>query len=105
MVEGRTYETNASRVPLRFKREYMTTLTQVALTLMLYNPRPHNHTYSIPVDFSYLLYLIFDDMEVDTTQIVSNEIKMIVESGRQLGNKSTCPLAFPRLTMGLCRNA
>lgn len=83
----------------------MKTRAQVALTLMLYNIRPHSHTSIVPVERSYLLYYLIDGKEVDIARIISNEIKAIVESGTKPGSKPNYLLAFPRLITGLCKKA
>ncbi|KAI5395888.1 hypothetical protein KIW84_062175 [Lathyrus oleraceus] len=75
---GRTVVKNVAEVPTNFKKEDMTTIAQVALTLMLYNIRPRSHTSTIPVESSYLLYYIIDGMEMDVARIIANEIKAIV---------------------------
>lgn len=40
---------------------------------------------------------------MDVARIISNKIRLIVESDEKLGTKSNCPLAFPRLIMVLCQ--
>ncbi|KAI5426448.1 hypothetical protein KIW84_032031 [Lathyrus oleraceus] len=83
----------------------MTTRAQVTLTLMLYKIRAHNHTSSIPMEKSHLLYYFVEVREVDVAQIILNEIRTIVENGSKLGEKSNFPLALLGLIMGLCQRA
>ncbi|KAI5385867.1 hypothetical protein KIW84_072460 [Lathyrus oleraceus] len=59
----------------------MSTIAQVALTLMLYNIGPRSHTSIILVESFYLLYYIVYGREIDVVRIIANEIKEIEESG------------------------
>ncbi|KAI5406010.1 hypothetical protein KIW84_052676 [Lathyrus oleraceus] len=81
LVRGKTVVKNVVRVPTKFKKEDMTTIAQVALTLMLYNIMPYSHTSIILVESSYMLYYIVDGKEINVAQIIVNEIKDIAENG------------------------
>lgn len=104
-MRGRNVVTNASGIPMKFKKEDMTTRTQVALILMLYNIRPRSDTSTILVESHYLLYYLVDGKEIDVAWIISNELKAIAKSSTKPESKSNCPLAFPKLIIGLCKKA
>lgn len=54
------------------------------------------------MDTVNLLYHLVKGKHVDVAQIIANELKMVVESGRQPGAKPSFPMIFPGLIMGLC---
>lgn len=105
MLPGRTYVTNASGHPTKFNRRDLNIVSQVLMTLVLYNIRPRSHTSSIPMDTACFLYYIIDERQVDMERIISNEMKMISLRGRPLNNKTPSTLAFPSLIMRLCQKA
>ncbi|KAI5423226.1 hypothetical protein KIW84_046284 [Lathyrus oleraceus] len=55
------------------------------------------------MDTAYLLYLIMSGKRIDVAQIIANEMRHVAESGKEfrIGTRSTCPLIFPDLIMGL----
>ncbi|KAI5426143.1 hypothetical protein KIW84_031824 [Lathyrus oleraceus] len=55
------------------------------------------------MDTTQLLYLIMSGKWIDVAQIIANEMRCVTESGKEFGTgtRSTCPLVFPDLIMGL----
>lgn len=94
---------NAYGVAIRYQREDLNLKAQVILLLILHNIRPSSHTSKFTMDNSQLIYLNMKGKQVDVARIVADEIKVVAESGKQPGEraKSTCPLVFPCLIMGL----
>ncbi|CAI8594304.1 unnamed protein product [Vicia faba] len=76
---------------------------QVLLVLILHNIRPSSHTSAFTLDTPQLLYLIMLGRRIDVAQIIANEMRNVVESGKEFGagTKTICPLVFPGLMMGL----
>ncbi|KAI5447590.1 hypothetical protein KIW84_015155 [Lathyrus oleraceus] len=62
LLEGRSVQLNSSEVPIRFLREDMKPSSQVILLLILHNIKPRNHTSFIPLETSYLLYFILNNI-------------------------------------------
>lgn len=94
MTTGKSYEVNSSGAPKNFLRKKLKTEAQVMMTLVFYIIRLRSHTYSIPLDTTYIFYYILVNRRVDVAQIIFNEIKMISKSGCRLGSKIPCTLAF-----------
>lgn len=94
---------NVAGIPMKFKKEDMTTRAQMALTLMVYNIMPRSHTFTIPMESTYFLYCLVDGREVYVARIIANEIKAIAENGIKLLRKPNRPLAFPGLIIKLCK--
>ncbi|KAI5414140.1 hypothetical protein KIW84_058328 [Lathyrus oleraceus] len=55
------------------------------------------------MDTTQLLYLIMSGKWIDVAQIIANGMIHVAESGKEFGTRtrSTCPLVFPDLIMGL----
>ncbi|KAL5067195.1 hypothetical protein RYX36_018082 [Vicia faba] len=55
------------------------------------------------MDTTKLLHLMMTRRRIDVAQIISNEMRNVAESGMEFGSgiKSSCPLVFPGLIMGL----
>ncbi|KAL5067546.1 hypothetical protein RYX36_018433 [Vicia faba] len=55
------------------------------------------------MDMSKLLHLMMIGRRIDVAQIISNEMRSMAENGKEFGSriKSSCPLVFPGLIMGL----
>ncbi|KAI5441281.1 hypothetical protein KIW84_010660 [Lathyrus oleraceus] len=85
LLDGREVERNHSGVAIRYRREDLIPEAQVLLLFILHNIRPRSHTSTFTMDTTQFLYLIMS------------------ESGKEFGTgiRSTCPLVFPDLIMGL----
>ncbi|KAL5078387.1 hypothetical protein RYX36_017371 [Vicia faba] len=55
------------------------------------------------MDTTKLLHLMMTGRRIDVARIISNEMRNVAESGKEFGSgiKSSCPLVFPGLIMGL----
>ncbi|KAL5080636.1 hypothetical protein RYX36_009057 [Vicia faba] len=55
------------------------------------------------MDTAKLLHLMMTGRRIDVAQIISNEMRNVAESGKEFGSgiKSSCPLIFPGLIIGL----
>ncbi|CAJ2665119.1 unnamed protein product [Trifolium pratense] len=99
---------NATQTPLRAMREDMKTFTVLLFNLVLYNIQPNSHPSDATMNILGLIHYINEDLEIDVAGIISRWMKEIVLSGhpdkalRSSKVKSTSPLGFPCLIMGLC---
>lgn len=101
-LEGQKVQLNALGVPIRYQRDDLTTIAEVFLILILHNIRPKSHTSTFTLDTANLIFHLVNGRHVDMTHIIADELKMVVESGRQPGTKPSFPLVYPGLIMGLC---
>ncbi|KEH25675.1 hypothetical protein MtrunA17_Chr6g0462331 [Medicago truncatula] len=103
--EGKTYERNPNGQPIKAHKHDMNTPAQVILHLILHNIRPKSHTSSTTLDVTPLLYYILANEQVDIARVISQEMKIVAESGIKPPAKHNCPLTFPGLIIGLCHKA
>ncbi|KAL5095922.1 hypothetical protein RYX36_000249, partial [Vicia faba] len=76
---------------------------RLLLLFILYNLRPRSHASTFTLDMTQLLYLIMSGERINVAQIIANEMRNVAESGKDFwgGIKSTCPLVYPSLIVGL----
>ena len=103
MLEGRSVVRNLSGVAIRYHRDDLKTEAQVLLLFILHNVRPRSHASTFTMDITKLLHLMMTGWRINVAQIISNEMRNVAESGKEFGSgiKSSCPLVFPGLIMGL----
>ncbi|CAI8614117.1 unnamed protein product [Vicia faba] len=80
---------------------------QIIILSILHNIRPRSHTSTFTKDVAQLLYLIMKWRRIDVAQIISTKMRNVAESGREFGSgtKTTCPLVYHSLIMGLIIDA
>ncbi|KAL5100000.1 hypothetical protein RYX36_004327 [Vicia faba] len=103
MLEGRSVERNSSGVAIHYHRDDLKLESQVLLLFIMHNVRPRSHASTFIIDMAKLLHLMMTGRRIDVAWIISNEMRNVAESGKEFGSriKSSCPLAFPGLIMGL----
>ena len=103
LLDGREVEINPSGAAIRYRRDDLVPEAQVLLLFILHNIRPRSHTCTFTMDTTQLLYLIMSSKLIDVAKIIVNEMRHVAKSGKEFGTgtRSTCPLIFPSLIMGL----
>ncbi|KAI5441420.1 hypothetical protein KIW84_010768 [Lathyrus oleraceus] len=103
LLDGREVERNHSGTATRYRREDLILEAQVLILFIFHNIRPRIHASTFTLDTTQLLYFIMSGKRIDVAQIIGNEMRNVAESGKEFGTgtRSTCPLVFPGLIMGL----
>ncbi|KAL5069509.1 hypothetical protein RYX36_020396 [Vicia faba] len=96
-------ERNLSGVAIHYHMNNLKPEAQVLLLFILHSVRPRSHASTFTMDTAKLLHLMMTGRRIDVARIISNEMRNVAESGKEFGPgiKSSCPLVFPGLIMGL----
>ncbi|KOM38036.1 hypothetical protein LR48_Vigan03g141800 [Vigna angularis] len=99
-MSGGHFQRNRSRAPIHLTRPYLTPLAKYWMTFSHANIQPCSHVSDITVPKAILLYCILRGLNIDTGQVIADEIQ---SCARDSTNKA--PLGHPSLITYLCEAA